>query len=107
MVKSKASKKSSKRELAALKRIYREAWNEGVFLREFGGDAQFMTAAGSVKKLEKLEKQVGREIDVYELNIADCIGLGALPGVGPTRIAACRDALRIYRAYVKTHKKAP
>lgn len=62
-----------------LKKIYRDAWEEGIFLREFGGDNGFLTAAGSVKKLQRLEKKLGKEIDVYDLQLGDCMALGALP----------------------------
>ncbi len=87
-----------------LKEIYRLAWERGIWFREFGkgpGADIYMAGAGCVKVLERLEKELGREINVNELTLGDCMGL-TCPGTGVSREEACRDAIKEFE---KTHKK--
>ena len=87
-----------------LKEIYRKAYEDGIWLREFGsspGSDTYMTAAGSISKLEEIEKQTGEEIDVSELGLADVVNI-SLPGTGKTREEACRDAIKAFKHYQKT-----
>jgi hypothetical protein len=58
-----------------------------------------MAAAGSVAKLQELEKKLNREIDNRILDIADCIALGAIPEIGTTREEACSAAIKAYKKY--------
>lgn len=85
-----------------LRQIYKEAWDEGIFLCEFGtfdGADGYLTAAGDLKVLEKLEKDLGREIEIHELSLGDCMNLGTLPGHGQTREESCRNAIKEYKEF--------
>jgi len=80
-----------------LRRIYEDAWNEGIWLKEFGcapGNDVWMAAAGELRVLEEIEKKIGRELDIEkDLSLGDCVNLAA-PGTGPTREEACRNAIQ-------------
>ncbi len=84
-----------------LKRIYRQAWCEGYWIQEFGADNGYLAAAGSIKQLEEIEKETGKEIDVGDLTLADVImgGIRSAPGNGSTREEACLDALKKYKEH--------
>ena len=81
-----------------LKRIYQQAWDEGYWIREFDG---YLAAAGSIKQLEEIGKESGKEIIVNELTLADVVmgGIASTPGNGSTREEACLDELRNYKEY--------
>lgn len=85
-----------------LRQIYREAWEEGIFLCEFGGSGGYLAAAGSVERLTSAEKILGQELDVTRLALVDCYNLGAVPANGPTRETACRNAIKAYKEHYKT-----
>lgn len=86
-----------------LRKIYRDAWREGIWIREFGrvdGGGRYMAAAGSVEELEEIEKKLGREIEISELSLGDCVNL-AQPGTGKTRAKACRNAVEEFKKHRK------
>ena len=84
-----------------LTQIYQQAWNDGYWIAEFGADNGYLAAAGSVKQLEKIEKKIGKEIDVSKLTLADVVmgSIVSTPGNGATREEACLDALRNYKEH--------
>ena len=84
-----------------LKRIYQQAWCEGYWIQEFGADNGYLAAAGSIKQLEKIEKKIGKEIDVSKLTLADVVmgSIVSTHGNGATREEACLDALRNYKKH--------
>lgn len=86
-----------------LQKIYKDAWDEGIWIREFGkaeGGDCYLAGAGSLEKLKEIEKKLGREIETNELSLGDCVNLAA-PGLGKTREEACRNAIEEF----KKHKK--
>lgn len=85
---------SEAKEIEELRKIYKEAWNEGIFVREF---SPIFAAAGSVKKVEYFEKLLEIEIDILKLTMAECMNLGAVPSNGKTRAETCRNAIKAYK----------
>ena len=86
-----------------LKKIYRNAYDEGIWLWEgaFSPETNaYVAGAGSVKELEELEKKAGREIVVSKLELGDIVDI-SLPGSGSSREEACLDAIRAYKEYYK------
>ena len=95
--------------MAELKKIYKEAWDEGIWVHEFGGtEGYYLAAAGCLKELETIEKGLGRKINVGDLTLGDCFKLGSSPGNGKTRQEACLNAIkdfkRSHRRHLKYHK---
>src|SRR3989344_3625388 len=86
-----------------LKRIYQQAWCEGYWIQEFGAEKGYLAAAGSIKQLEEIEKEIGKEIIVSELTLADVImgSIVSTPENRATREEACLDALRNYKEHEK------
>ncbi len=85
--------------------IYNNAYNEGIWIREFGKldnckRGNYMAAAGSIKELEKIEKKAGKEIDVSTLGLGDIVNI-SLPGTGKTREEACLAAIKAYKDFEK------
>ena len=89
-----------------LRQIYKEAWEDGIWIKEFGGGEGCMAGAGDVADIERLEKELGREIDVNDdLTLGDCVlNIPSLPGGGDTREEACRDAVAEWKAYREKNK---
>ena len=87
-----------------LRRIYEKAWKEGIWIKEFGGGSgHFLAGAGDVADIERIEKQLGREIDINkDLSLGDVVmNIPSLPGNGKTREEACRNAVKAW----KKHKR--
>jgi len=81
----------------ALRRLYQEAWNtKGIWLREYGqnNNGLCVALAGTKKRLEALERELGREIEWPEFQYGDGIAIGAEVGRGQSRIVACRRAVK-------------
>ena len=70
-----------------LRQIYEEAWEDGIWIKEFGGGAHAMAGAGDVADIERIEKELGREIDINtDLTLGDMVmSIPSLPGSGATR----------------------
>lgn len=98
---SKPNVQSTAAEIKELKEIYKEAQDAGIYVLEFGCQKGFMAAAGSIKKAEEFEKQLGQEIDLSKLTMAQAMHLGTLPGLGQTRAEACRNAVKAYKEHYK------
>lgn len=90
-----------------LRDIYRNAWKDGIWLREFLSDNGFVVAAGSVAVLRTVHREIrqsGRSVPALirwpeQFAMGDCIFLGAEPGSGKTREEACRDAISKYKQH--------
>lgn len=80
-----------------LRKIYKRAWKDGIFVCEFCPGNGYLAAAGSVKRVEAMEKRLGHEIDIAKLTIAQCMDLGASPGHGSSRRKACLEAIANHR----------
>ena len=83
---------------ADLRKIYQDAKDEGIWLREFIGDPgkSFVAFAGTMAKAEVLEAKLGKELDLAQLTFADLVEseeLDAHAGGGITREEACRKAI--------------
>jgi len=78
-----------------LKKIYKDAWKDGIWVQEFATQRRgsYLAAAGTKKKILELEKAFGKEIKISELSLGDCVDLG-VPGSGRTRESACRNAIK-------------
>ncbi|HUZ30473.1 MAG TPA: hypothetical protein VMU90_14595 [Solirubrobacteraceae bacterium] len=93
-------------EMEALRQLYAEAWDEGIFVVEWPG----LAAAGRVSILRQLEQQTGRKIDytVYQtFGPGDCLALGMLPGSGASRLDACRQAIAALKQDEQERAAAP
>ncbi len=69
---------------------YGTVMQAGCFVKEFAG----LAAVGEAHNLEVAEFRTGKEIDISELGMFDCMALGAWPGRGETRTQAVLDGLR-------------
>ncbi len=86
---------------AELMRIYHKARCDGIWIREFGGGDSYMAAAGSIEEMEELEKKIGEEIDIAELELGDIVNM-SMPGTGKSREESCRNAVDAFKEYAKT-----
>lgn len=91
-----------------LRLIYAKAWKEGIFLLEIKGEEGAMAGAGSVKDLKEIRKTLKTKISINDLikrlSFGDCVNL-TMPGTGPTREEACRNAVKAYKEFWKKKKQ--
>jgi hypothetical protein len=89
---------SENKVIKELRKIYKKAWKQGIWIKEFVGEKGcYLAAAGSIRKLEKIEIETGREIDIAKLTLANCVFLGT-PGYGKTRKEACENAIKAFKS---------
>ena len=82
----------------ALQQFYAEAWESGVWIREYGisETSGLCTAiAGARKELEAFERKVGREVEWQEFKYGDALEAGGVLGYGKDRLSACQEAFRL------------
>jgi hypothetical protein len=82
-----------------LRRIYHDAWKEGIWIKEFGtsGDSGiWLAGAGSLEVLRDIERETGKMVEVRDLLLGDCV-LFASPGTGKTREEACLAAIKAFK----------
>ncbi len=92
---------------AELREIYQRAGAEGIWIREWvagTGKYQYMAGAGSIENITKLEKKLGKEIDIMQLELGDIVNL-SLPGTGRTREEACQNAIDALKKYQRTKSR--
>ena len=83
-----------------LQQFYAEAWEFGVWIQEYGTDTASglcVAIAGTRKKLEELERRMGREIEWPEFKYGDALETGGVVGRGEDRLAACKEAFRLIK----------
>lgn len=97
------SGKKSNKATSDLGEIYLAAWKEGIWLQEFAPGTRYIAAAGWLRDLKKLGKKLAKRVVEKilrnQLLLSDCVNLNSMPGIGPTREAACRNAI----AQLKKH----
>lgn len=102
---TKTQKKAEAAELKKLKKIYKDASKDGIFLVEFKAEDRFLAVAGSVKELEATKKRLGKEVNLDEISLANCVNdLDTEPGLGQTRVEACSKAVKAFKKYLSTKK---
>lgn len=105
-----------KNELSELRAIYKQAAEEGFWIKEISGrPGRYLATAIPIEKLKRLlryankgkrmigGKKIRTLLDVYNsLQIGDVINLGlGVPGSGKTREEACRTALAENKKFFK------
>ena len=95
----KKSKRNEAKELAVLKKIYEKAKKQGIYIREFAPGRRQLAVAGGIKEVEEYEENVRQVVDVARLSLLECATLGAESGIGLTRVAACRAAIRAFKKH--------
>lgn len=88
---------------AKLTEIYKNAWDEGIWIAEFAAENGCLAAAGCRKVLETTEKRLGQEINIAGLTLGDCWELSACPGTGETRQEACENAIDAFKKEHRPH----
>lgn len=96
-----------------LRDIYKQAKEDGIWLLELGNTSygtgrrkkigSYLTAAGSIRQIENLEKKLGREIDISKLTLGDVVDI-SLPGLGKTREESCRNAIKAWKEQYTNRK---
>ena len=81
-----------------LKKIYKDAWEEGIWVKELmtQKEGSYLAAAGSKEKILQLERGLGKEINIADLAFGDCVNLG-VPGDGKSREEACKNAIEEFK----------
>ncbi len=98
-----AMEKYSGKVTTELKEIYQKAYEEGIWLREavLGTKKNYYSAAaGSMETITELEKKLGKEIEIMQLELGDLVDL-SVPGYGKTREEACKNAIKELKKYQK------
>lgn len=115
MAKKKGKKDKPQLQLAEevtdeLRQVYADAKVAGIFLVE-GAKTSFcyITAAGSRKKAEELERQMKKlpefanqpdwELDLSGITMERAANLGTWVGTGQTRVQACHNAIKAYKKH--------
>lgn len=86
-------------DLEELEQIYKNAWEHGLWIKEWGAspNGKALAACGSLYELQRIEHEnpeIG-DIDIADLSLGDCVEL-SVPGSGDTRPEACRDAVKVF-----------
>lgn len=74
--------------------LYADAWEDGIWVKEWKGEVGFIAAAGSIYQLQRFEHEhpeVG-DLDPQEFSISECMSI-SYPGGGETREDAIRAAV--------------
>lgn len=81
-----------------LTRAYGEAYQNGCWIRELGTGSDNpesgITAVGDLSKLGEVQFRIGKELDINEFGLGDCVNLGAFPGSGETRAERVRNGMQ-------------
>ncbi|MEK7625355.1 MAG: hypothetical protein AAB467_03325 [Patescibacteria group bacterium] len=94
-------------EMVELRKIYKQAWKEGIFLKEFQAQVGFLAAAGSIKQLRKVGKLLGLRNVFKTLNtlgLGECVSAGTVPGTGSTRTEACLNAIAGLKRHIASKR---
>ncbi len=89
-------------EIVELRKIYKDARDKGIFVREFPAEVNYLAVAGSVKRIETYERLFKMEIDVGKLTLGHFFEFGpevAELGTGPTRSEACLNAIAEFKKH--------
>jgi predicted RNase H-like HicB family nuclease len=97
---------AKKRVSEELRRIYRDAYSDGIWLAEWKGIDGFWAAAGSLKVLRRAERKLGHKLDVRTLNLIQLKELGSVPASGKTREEACQKAVEEFKKFYRFRRNA-
>ncbi|MBI2671658.1 hypothetical protein HYX16_01865 [Candidatus Woesearchaeota archaeon] len=86
-----------------LREIYSKSGEEGIWIREWIPEdrGMYIAAAGSLADVKKMEKELGKEIDIEKLTLPELFHI-SIPGTGETREEACQNAVNSYKKFKKS-----